>query len=354
MMRHHHAHAQPAPERPRISVLMPIRNEADFIARSLQSVLAQTYPTEQFEVLILDGMSSDATRAVIARTLAQQQAARQVPDVRLLDNSARTAPHALNIGLRHASGDVILRVDGHCVIAADYLERCITALHATNATCAGGPMETIGTTFVAQAIACAQSSIFGVGGVAFRTGRQQPGYVDTVAFGAYRRAIFDQIGGFDEELVRNQDDEFNFRLTQAGGRIWLDPSIRSRYFSRASLHTLWRQYYQYGLYKVRVIQKRGGVASWRHLVPALFVLGLLGSVVLAVLTGQWLWLLSCSLPYALANLLASILTARRNWRVLPLLPIIFATLHLAYGTGFLRGVWHWRGTWVPKLTNNSR
>jgi hypothetical protein len=165
--------------------------------------------------------------------------------------------------------------------------------------------------------------------------------------------VFERVGGFDEELVRNQDDEFNFRLIQSGGKIWLDPGITSIYYSRASLRKLWRQYFQYGFYKVRVMQKRGGVASWRHLVPAAFVLGLLGSLLLALVTRKPAWGLSVAGPYAAANAAASLHTARQDWHTLPHLPIIFLTLHVSYGVGFLLGLRHWAGkpvTEPPRLT----
>jgi glycosyltransferase involved in cell wall biosynthesis len=324
-------------EYPLVTVIMPIRDEARYIARSLGAVLAQDYPADKIEVLVVDGMSRDDTRAIVGQASA---GAPQIA-VTILDNPAGTAPAALNIGLRHAHGAVIVRVDGHCEIAPDYLRRCVEVLDATHADCVGGPMVTIGETPIARAIARAQSSKFGVGGVAFRTGREQPGYVDTLAFGAYRREVFDRIGCFDEELVRNQDDELNFRLNQAGGKIWLDPAIHSTYYSRASLVKLWRQYYEYGFYKVRVIQKRGGVASWRHLVPGAFVLSLLLSLLLAVLTRRPRWALSVVGPYALANGAASLATARKAPRQLSLLPPIFATLHVAYGLGFLWGCVRW-------------
>src|SRR5262249_400179 len=146
---------------------------------------------------------------------------------------------------------------------------------------------------------------------------------------------------FDEELVRNQDDEFNFRLIQAGGKIWLDPSIQSVYYSRASLHSLWRQYFEYGYYKVRVIEKRRAVASWRHLVPGAFVLGLLSSMLLALVMRKSRWALSVAGPYTLANGLASVSSTRRNWALSPLLALAFLVLHTAYGFGFLAGCGHW-------------
>ena len=322
---------------PLVTIIMPVRNEAQYIERSLGAVLAQDYPSHRLEILVVDGLSNDGTPDMVQQLWANR------PDtcgsLRIIDNPAQVTPVAFNVGIRQARGQVIIIVGGHCQVAPDYVKRCVEALNQTGADCAGGPMVTLGETYPAEVIALAQSSIFGVGGVAFRTGRQQPGYVDTVAFGAYQREVFDRIGGFDEDLVRNQDDEFNFRLTQAGGKIWLDPSIGSVYYSRANLPGLWRQYFQYGLYKVLVIQKRNAVPSWRHLVPATFVLCLMLSCLFMLFTAQPLWLLSVAGPYAVAGGLAAVYTARHHWRALPLLPAAFLTLHLAYGLGFLKGLW---------------
>lgn len=325
--------------RPYVTVIMPIRNEVAFIEHSLGAVLAQDYPMESMEVIVADGMSDDGSRDLVRKLAANRT------NVRLIDNPERIAPTALNRALLIAKGEVIIRVDGHSEVPSDYVSSCVRILDATGAECVGGPWRTVGDTKVTQSIALAQSSPFGVGGVAFRTGRKQGQFVDTLAFGAYRRDVFELIGNFDEELVRDQDEEFNFRLLQAGGKIWLDPSIWSVYYSRANLRSLWRQYFQYGFYKVRVIQKRRKVLSWRHLVPAVFVLSLAVSVLLALLTGRRRWLLSVSGPYIVANLGASIWVTRKKPRFFRFLPIAFATLHLAYGLGFIWGLWHWRYHW---------
>jgi GT2 family glycosyltransferase len=251
-------------------------------------------------------------------------------------------PNGMNTALEQAKGKVIILVGGHCEIAPDYIRGCVKAIEKTGADCVGGAMTTVGETWIAQSIALAQSSRFGVGDVAFRTSNNKSGYVDTVVFGAYRREVFERIGGFDEELVRNHDDEFNFRLIQAGGKIWFDPSIRSIYYSRANLRSLWKQYFDYGLYKVRVIQKRKAVPSWRHLVPGVFVLGLFLTILMALIMSEPLWLLVVTGPYATANLFATLWTARRDWKTLPLLPLAFSILHLSYGLGFLWGLWRWR------------
>lgn len=326
---------------PFVTVIMPIRNEASFIARSLGTVLAQEYPVDRMEVLVVDGMSDDLTRDMIAQTVADY---RDAAPVTVLDNPRRIVPTGMNIALAQARGDIIVRVDGHCEIAPDYVRRCVETLNATGADNVGGLQQAAGKTLAARAIALATSSPFGVGGARFHYATAA-GWVDTVYLGAYRREVFERIGGFDEELVRNQDDELNFRLTQAGGKIWLDPSIRSTYYSRASFGKLWRQYYQYGLYKVRVIQKRGAVPSLRHLVPGAFVLGLLASLLLALLTRRPRLALSVAAPYAAANLGASLWTGRHDPRTLPLLPVAFAILHLSYGLGFLAGLWRWRDHW---------
>lgn len=333
--------AQPQSDDPLVTIIMPIRNEASYIGWSLRSVLLQDYPLDRLEILIVDGMSDDTTRQAISQAMASWVPREGAPQLRLYDNPSRIVPAAMNIGLAHARGDVIIRIDGHCEIPPNYVRRCVEVLRSTGADNVGGLQRAVGQGWVGAAIALAANSPFGVGGARFHYSTRA-GWVDTVYLGAYRRAVFSRIGGFDEELVRNQDDELNFRLVQSGGTVWLDPSIESIYYGRASLRGLWRQYYQYGLYKVRVIQKRGAVASWRHLVPALFVLALLASLMLSLLSGRRRWLLAVGGPYLLANGAASILSARRDLVALPLLPLAFAAMHLAYGCGFLAGIWRWR------------
>jgi glycosyltransferase involved in cell wall biosynthesis len=347
---------------PFVSIIMPIRNEASYIAVSLGSVLAQDYPPELMEILVADGMSEDATRDIIDKTVREREiavAARQqqatgpvLPAVKVLDNPGRIVPTAFNLGLRHAQGEIIIRVDGHCEIQPDYVRRCVELLLQTGADNVGGLQYAEGKDLVGKAISLATSSPFGVGGAKFHYAAQ-PGWVDTVYLGAYRREVFDRIGGFDEELVRNQDDEFNFRLTQSGGKIWLDPSLKTVYYSRASFGKLWRQYFQYGFYKVRVMQKRGGVASWRHLAPAGFVVALFLSIFLGWVTGSPTIGLVVAGPYALANICASLWAARRDWRILPLLPLSYLILHLSYGVGFLWGLWIWRHRWRLSVRNSS-
>ena len=235
-------------EQPFITVVCPIRNEERHIAGCLQSILHQDYHPARMEILVVDGMSDDGTRAVVRRLQAQDTR------VKLLNNPDRIVPVAMNIGIKQARGEIIVRVDGHAEIAENYLSACVHHLAQTGAACVGGPIASINTTYIGRGIALAMSFPFGVGNSRFRTSNFS-GYVDTLAFGAYRREIFDRIGWFDEEMVRCQDDELNYRLRKYGGQIYMTPDINSKYFPRASLKKLWRQYFQYGFWKVRVMQK---------------------------------------------------------------------------------------------------
>jgi len=314
---------------------MPIRNEAKYIERSMQSVLTQDYPSDQMEILVADGMSDDGTREIVRKIIDHNKRI----SIKLIDNSAQTVSPALNIGLKHAQGEIVIRVDGHCEVSQNYVRRCVEILQKTGADNVGGLQQAIGKSQMARAIAIATSSPFGVGNARFHY-TADAGWSDTVYLGAYRRDVFKRIGHFDEELVRNQDDEFNFRLIQAGGKIWLDPSIQSVYYSRASLRKLGAQYFQYGFYKVRVIQKRRGIPSWRHLVPGVFVLTFAALILISMITTDLFWFLAIAGPYCLANFIASFWAGRKKMRLLPLLPLAFATLHFSYGIGFIWGLWH--------------
>lgn len=324
---------------PPVSVIMPVRDEAAYIERSLGSVLAQDYPADRLEILVVDGMSVDGTREVVTAAQATRS------NLRLLDNPRGIVPPGLNIGIAEARGDIVVRVDGHCEIAPDYVRRCVEHLLADDVEAVGGPIETIGETDEAQAIALAMSSWFGVGGSAFRTINDRPMLVETVAFPAYMRETLRRLGPFDEELVRNQDDEYNYRLLKSGGRILLSPDIRSRYYSRGSLHKLWRQYYQYGFWKVRVMQKHPRQMRWRQYVPPAFVAALSGSSLLAIFFRPFRYLLAIIFVlYITVNLGASLSLGRAHGsRYVPRLLLIHPILHLSYGLGFLAGLWHFAG-----------
>lgn len=339
---------------PFVSIIMPIRNESAHIERSLRAVLTQDYPCDLLEVLIADGNSSDDTRAKIA------QISQSFPDfwVIVVDNPDQYMPMGFNRALRHARGDVVIMLGGHTEISLDYVKQCVQLLQETSAFCVGGAMETVAIGLASEAITIGMSSMFGVGGVAFRTMPDKVMEVDTSVFAAYRREVFHQIGGLDEEMIRNQDDEFNYRLRAHGGKILFSPAIRSRYYSRDNLSSLWRQYFQYGYWKVRVLQKHPMQMSPRQFMPPLFVLALLASLGFALSANFRLLALLIPLLYGATNLLASLWTAsQRGWKYLWLLPMVFAILHLSYGLGFLVGLVKFWNRWgdntgrVPAWTN---
>ncbi len=319
---------------PFVSVIVPIRNEATFIDRCLGALLENDYPVDRMEILVVDGMSDDGTRAVVERLTARD--ARIV----LLDNPHRVVPHAMNIGIARAVGSIVIRVDGHALVASDFLRQSVAALSThPEAWCVGGPLVTESSTRVGRTIAGAMSSPIGVGNALFRLGNHE-GPVDTIAFGAYHRWVFDRIGTFDEELVRNQDDELNARLIRAGGIIHMTPRIRCRYYARSSFRTLARQYYQYGFWRIRTLQKQGRLPSFRQIVPLLFVLGW---IVLIGLAAFWspgrIVVAAYGAVYAVGLLLGALDVARRVGLAEALLaPLAFAILHFGYGVGSLIGL----------------
>jgi len=252
---------------------------------------------------------------------------------------------ALNRALREARGDIFVRVDGHCEIAADYVSRCVDHLDRDGVEGVGGAIDTVGEGRVARAIAAAMSSAFGVGGSAFRMAQRRSQLADTIPFPAYLRRAVAQAGPFDEELVRNQDDEYNYRLRKAGARLLLAADVSSRYHSRASFGSLFRQYLQYGFWKVRVLQKHPRQMSARQFAPPAFVAVWGATLACAPALGWWPFLGLTGAYAFLAGVMAIPLAARAGWDLLPLAPVCFATLHVSYGVGFLAGLARFRDRW---------
>jgi cellulose synthase/poly-beta-1,6-N-acetylglucosamine synthase-like glycosyltransferase len=317
---------------PLVTVIIPVRNEARYIERCLYSVAAQDYPRERIETLVIDGRSEDHTREIVTRFAAESTL-----EVRLIDNPARKAAAAMNIGLREASGDIIVRIDGHAALAPDYLRRAVAALDASGADCVGGVLQSEGDTWAGRAIAAAMSSPFGVGGAAFRTGAAA-GAVDTVAFGAYRRRVFEALGTFREDIDAGEDDEYNYRLRDAGGTILLLPELRATYTVRGSFAGLWRQYFAYGRAKPLVLRLHPAQTQVRQLVPAAFVAALAASITMAIF-GRSGALRALAAMYTLAATIASfVLGVQRGIRLILPMMAVFPCMHIAYGSGFFAGL----------------
>lgn len=320
---------------PKVSIIVPCYNEQATIGLLLSALYAQTFPQKDMEVVIADGMSTDATRDRIA---AFQ---REHPDlsVRLVDNPARHIPAALNTALGAALGDYIVRLDAHSIPAEDYVQRCIAALQAGKGDNVGGiwQIQPGANTRMARAIAAAAAHPFGVGDARYRVGGQAQA-VDTVPFGAFRRALIAEIGPFDETLLTNEDYEFNTRIRQSGGTVWFDPEIHMKYFARPSLAALARQYWRYGFWKLRMLRRYPETIRWRQALPPLFVLLF---VLLGLLGIWWPWLrwvwLAQVVGYSLVLLLAGLRAARKGQQPFLVvgLPLAIAAMHFAWGAAFL-------------------
>jgi succinoglycan biosynthesis protein ExoA len=328
-----------------ISIIAACRNESKHIQVFLDSLLNQDLRGFDWEIIVADGMSNDGTSDKL------KEYALRDPRIAVIDNPARTVSSGLNAAIRIARGDIILRMDAHTEYAPDYVKKCLEALERTNADNVGGPARTKAYGRLACAIQSAYHSRFSTGGARFHDA-DHSGFVDTVPYGCWRKETLLKLGLFDEELVRNQDDELNLRLTRSGGKIWQSSEIISWYRPRTTLSALFRQYFQYGFWKVRVIRKHRMPGSWRHLVPGAFLaanLVLLLAAAAFALAG-WLVLarralLACGIllgAYGLASVGASAVSARRNgWRLFPYLPVTFAVFHISYGLGFLIGSLYW-------------
>ena len=330
---------------PLVTVIIPCFNEACWIGSCLESILANDYPQERLEILVADGMSNDGTRAVI------ECYALNYPCVRLLDNLQQITPAAMNTGIKNARGEIIVRVDAHADYPHDYISSLVRLLEESGADNVGGVFVTRPgrLTTIARAIAVGLSHPFGVGDSHYRIGSTEDRWVDTVPFGCYRKDVFDRIGLFDEELVRNQDDELNLRLIKHGGRIRLSPKIVCYYYARNSLRQVWQMHYQYGYFKPLVVRKVGGVMTLRQLVPPLFVLMLVVTALVAVLCCAvapypWNVVGPASFVFIAGSYLlavvgcAAMATRKHGLPVATALVGVFPASHLSYGIGYLVGV----------------
>ena len=315
---------------------MPIRNEHTFIEDALCALLAQERLPERYEIVVVDGMSDDGTREIVSRLAASD------PRIRMLDNPQRIVSSALNIGIASTTSEVIVRVDGHTRVAPDFIRANLELLaEHPEAWSVGGPIAHRGKTALARGIAAAMSSRFGVGGASHRDEAYE-GYAEGAVFPAFRRTIFSVVGLFDELLVRNQDDEFNFRITDRGGKIYISPRVKHDYYVRGSLKALARQYLQYSYWKVAVFRKHKKLIAARHVAPVVFVVGAPACALAATLSPPpFNWLAAAPLAAYGSLLLASagsVAIRERDLLVGVSAGIAIATMHVAYGTGTILGI----------------
>jgi succinoglycan biosynthesis protein ExoA len=320
--------------KPTVSIVVPCYNEEGTIGVLLEAILAQTFPRGEIEVVIADALSRDHTRQVIG----DFGAAHPELALRVVENARRTIPSGLNLAMGAAHGEFLIRLDAHSIPAPDYVERCVTDLQAGKGTNVGGvwKIRPGATGWIARGIAAAAGHPLGAGDARYRLGAAA-GPVDTVPFGAFRRGLLEQVKGFDETLLTNEDYEFNVRIRRSGGVIWLDPLIMSTYFARAKLRELAGQYWRYGFWKSRMLLRYPGTVRWRQAVPPLFVLGasFLGLAALFWAPARLAFVLVAGL-YLGAILGAGIWIGvrGRDGMLIPGSALAFATMHLAWGSAF--------------------
>lgn len=308
-----------------ITVLCPVYNEQDYVAGILE-FFVRAEPAEK-ELFIIDGCSTDNTTDIVSRWMKDHK------NIHLLSNPSKYVPFALNAGINGSTGDPVIRLDAHTLYDDDYFIKILETFDSKDADIVGGPMRAIGNTDFQRAVAYCTSTRFGVGDSSFHNDKAE-GYVDSVYLGAWKRSVFTDVGMFDEDMVRNQDDEFHYRAKSKGKKIYLNPQIKSRYFPRKSFGKLFSQYFQYGLYKPLVIQKVSSEIKLRHLIPSFFVLYFLSLYVWWVILGAFAFA-----PAVLYLLLAIYFSLRnvKGYVSFFCRLCIYPVLHMSYGSGFLLG-----------------
>jgi len=401
----------------KVSIIIPVKNEENYIERCLEQLVNQTYPTDKTEILVIDGMSTDRTREIVKKFVTkgrklevsgwrsetrgqgreveserlevkenkpQTSNLKHLPVIRLIDNPKGHRASALNIGIKEANGDVIMRIDARTVIAEDYIEKCVKTLIETGADNVGGMQKPIiklevggerleaketaprtsnlrpqafclkTQTLTQTAIGMALSHPFGVGNAEFRLGRKS-GFVDTVYLGCFRKEIFDKVGLFDEEAaVISEDADMNYRIRKAGGKVYFNKDIVAYYYPRDSFKDLWKLYFRYGGAKAGNLLKRGSLTAWRQFIPPSFLLSLVVLPILAITNSLffYLWFMICSV-YLGVDLVVSAAMALKSRTVstdkgevslslkerlflFPKLLSAFPIMHFSWAMGFWR------------------
>lgn len=322
---------------PFVSAMIVVRNEEHRIEKCFRSLLMQDYPSDKFEIIIIDGESTDNTLDVIEKVKQEVALDKEIPEVSILNNPAYILAAGWNIGIKAAKGEYVIRPDAHAYVEPDFIKRSVEVmLKVGDAACVGGQMTTLSDTKTGDIIREALSSPFGVGGAKFRY-EKKAGYVDTVAYGLYRKSVFDEIGYFNEKLVRTQDNDLHRRMRDAGMKFYLDPEIRSYYYSRDSYKKLAKQQFNNGKWTMINFRMRPGKMSIRHFVPLAFVLALFVTVVSGIIyyplflgtAGILLLHILCGFRFAI----------KRTHQVshVMVLPFVFMMMHLCYGCGSIFG-----------------
>lgn len=317
---------------PFVSVVIPVYNEEFFIENCLDSILVQDYPIKSLEIIVVNGNSSDRTKQIINE---------RYPKVIVLDNPDKIVPISMNIGIKQSKGDYIVRLDAHTLYPKNYISTLIAEIQRLNADNVGAICRTLpaNDTFIAQAIAIALGTKFGMGNSGFRVGVREVKEVDTVPFGCFPRSVFEKIGYYDEELIRNQDDELNGRIIKNGGKIFLLPNLIVDYYGRDSLKKVFKMFYQYGLFKPLGNKKLGRPATLRQFAPLLFVSGILVGFPISIHSSLFrlIYLIGIAI-YVILCIIFSILNSP-SIKIMFSLLTVYPTIHFAYGWGYIVGIY---------------
>ena len=336
-----------------VSVLIPCRNEELYISKLIENVLAQDYPKNLLEVFFIDGRSEDKTVEIIHRYISENE------HFKLIPNPDMYVPFGLNKAISASSGKVILRMDAHSIYPKNYISELVSHLFDLAAENVGGVwnIRPANDSHVAEAIAFSNGHPFGIGNAQYRYAENDIRLVDTVPFGCYPRRVFDNIGLFDEDLIRNQDDEFNARLKKNGGKIFLIPSVKIDYFARPNFRLMSKMFYQYGLYKPLVNKKLGQISTVRQLFPALLIIGTVTGIGLGII---WSFFVPFILiPWVLYSVIAFSIGTKhflkfKKLKTSLLIPLSFLIIHLSYGWGYLKGLFLGIIGRIPHIKSHSR
>jgi succinoglycan biosynthesis protein ExoA len=322
----------------KVSIIVPCYNEQTTVRQLLEAIYNQTYPKNELEVVIADGLSTDHTRAVIS----EYQQKHPDLEIRIIDNRLRAIPSGLNRAIEAARGLYIVRMDAHSIPDSNYIQNCVQRLEEGLGDNIGGIWKILpgAATWIAKAIAIAVSNPLGAGDAYYRIGGVAQ-EVDTVPFGAFQRELIDKIGMFDETLLTNEDYEFNARLRESGGRVWMDPTISSVYYARPTLSELAKQYWRYGYWKIQMLRKHPKTLRWRQILPPLFVAAILILVILSIMVNLARWLFAfIVLVYTIVVFSIGIQMSLIYSSPLLVIgiPLALATIHFSWGTAFLWGL----------------
>ncbi len=321
---------------PLVSIIIPVRNEEEYLGRCLESIAKQTYPHDKIEVLVVNGHSTDSST-----TIATEFGKRNGVRVRILDNHKGNTPCGLNIGYKNADGEVFVHFIGHAMMSPDFIAKNMEYLDKTGADAVGGLVISacLDRKTVPQGIGYALNSLFGLGGVMARTGTRAR-YIDNPSFAAYRRELFDRFGYIDERLTRNQDYEFNQRISAGSAKIYFTPDIRSSYFNRPTYKSLWKEYFNAAKWRSFMIGRFVNAVRKRHLVPPLFVLSVIALAVLGVFFAPAIYALLVLLGIYSVVAIGSSLSIgfKKGIKYVPSVLLSYLVIHVAYGFGFIWGI----------------